>query len=200
MTIERGVEWGEIIQTPRDVVSIGSDADLGSCGQAVYVSLVGGDLFESLGSPRSVVDQATCRLVNIDALRCVVTRNGSASEVLASSSVVVGKWTSRKQFVCVTNGGLIQGRDVAPRAHPNDGKWDVLRIVESMSVRQRLIARQRSRTGTHIPHPDITVSRVTSVSVENTQQQQRLWIDGVAMGEWSAVHCTVLPDYWRVLL
>jgi hypothetical protein len=27
-----------------------------------------------------------------------------------------------------------------------------------------------------------------------------LWIDGVSMGDWTSVNCTVLPDYWRVLL
>ncbi len=200
MTIERGMEWGETILTPDEIMSIGDDHDLAKCNQSVFVSLVGGDLFESLGSPRSVVGHTHSRLVHIDALQCTVSHDDSTREVFAASSVVVGSWISRHEFVCVTNGGMWKGRDVTPRAHPNDGKWDVLRIQTSMGIRQRLIARRRSKTGTHIPHPAVAVHRVSAAAIERTSQRQRLWIDGVSMGDWTSVSCTVLPDYWRVLL
>ena len=45
--------------------------------------------------------------------------------------------------------------NVAPRAHPNDGKLDVISVGRGMTFRQRLQARTRLELGTHVPHPAI---------------------------------------------
>jgi hypothetical protein len=200
MTIERGVAWGKSVQVPDNVISASTDKGLAACAPTDFVSLLGGDLFQSLGSPRPVRTNAECTLVNIDALECRIDFSGTSSKVLAASSVVIGSWWSRTEFVVITNGGMLDGLDLTPRAHPNDGKWDILRLHKSMDMRQRILARRRSKTGSHIPHPDISVSRAAEVSMQRVQKRQKLVVDGVPVRHWNAIHCRVLPDYWQVLL
>lgn len=200
MTIERGVAWGRTAQVPDNVIFVSTDSALANCSRTDFVSLVGGDLFQSLGSPRPVHVGSERTVVNIDALECRLVQNDISSKMLAASSVVIGSWWSRTEFLCITNGGMLNGLDLTPRAHPNDGKWDVLRLRQSMDLRQRILARRRSKTGSHIPHPDISVTRVSEVSVQRSNKRQKLVIDGVLVEDWSAVHCQVLPDYWQVLL
>ena len=52
-----------------------------------------------------------------------------------------------------------RAHDVAPRAHPNDGRFDVVEVSAAMPARARLQAWRRLATGTHVPHPDITTRR-----------------------------------------
>lgn len=200
MTIERGVAWGEHIQTPSGVVSVHSDKELAECDPKDFVSLQSGDLFHALGSPQSVVGSSECILVHIDALQCRIDFQDKSSHVMAASSVVIGSWWSSSNYVCLTNGGMYDGLDLTPRAHPNDGKWDLFQLASTMGYRQRMIARRRSRTGSHLPHPHISVQRLSQFSFGRTSRGQCLRIDGVVVREWTSVHCQVLPDYWQVLL
>lgn len=200
MTIERGVAWGEHIQTPSGVITVNSDRELAECGPKDFVSLQSGDLFHALGSPHSVIGRTECILVPIDALQCRIDFEDTSVHMLAASSVVVGSWWSSSDYLCLTNGGMYGGRDLTPRAHPNDGKWDLFRLSSTMGYRQRMIARRRSRTGSHLPHPEISVQRLSQFSCDRISQGQRLSIDGVMVKQWTSIHCQVLPDYWQVLL
>lgn len=200
MTIERGVAWGKNLQVPDSVIFVSTDKALADCSPADFVCLLGGDLFQALGSPRAVQAGSERTLVNIDALECRIDTGGTSSTVLAASSVVIGSWWSRTEHVCITNGGMLNGLDLTPRAHPNDGKWDVLRLHKSMDLRQRILARRRSKTGSHIPHPEISNTRLAEVTLQRSNKSQKLVIDGVPVPHWKAVHCQVLPDYWQVLL
>ncbi len=200
MTIEKGAAWGEHIQTPPRIVSVNSDRELAQCDPKDFVSLQSGDLFHALGSPHSVVGSAKCILVHVDALECRVEFNDESFQILAASSVVVGSWWSSSGYLCLTNGGMFGGLDLTPRAHPNDGKWDLLRLSSTMGFRQRMIARRRSKTGSHLPHPEISVQRLSRFSFERNSRTQRLSIDGAMVKHWSTIHCEVLPDYWQVLL
>jgi hypothetical protein len=200
MTIERGVAWGKTVQVPDNIVSVATDSALADCSPADFISLLGGDLFQSLGSPHPVRTGSERTLVNIDALECQLEVSGTNQKLLAASSVVIGSWWSRAEFVCITNGGMLNGLDLTPRAHPNDGKWDVLAIQKSMNLKQRILARRRSKTGSHIPHPDISITRMAEMSFHRAHKRQKLVIDGVPQPQWSSVHCHVVPDYWQVVL
>ncbi|MGB1824394.1 MAG: hypothetical protein ACPHO9_07420, partial [Ilumatobacteraceae bacterium] len=56
--------------------------------------------------------------------------------------------------------GHIGRYEAAPRAHPGDGLLDVVEVSDAMPLRQRWMALRRSRTGTHLPHPHISMTRV----------------------------------------
>jgi diacylglycerol kinase family enzyme len=83
--------------------------------------------------------------------------------------------------------------DVAPRAHPNDGRADVIDVERSMGLRARWQAWRRLPTGTHVPHPLIHNSRATAVSWE-FERPRRLWLDGVARGTVRSFTVVVEPD------
>jgi diacylglycerol kinase family enzyme len=82
-------------------------------------------------------------------------------------------WQGR--VVAVMNAEWIGRWDVAPKAHPNDGLLDVL--DGDLSIDDRLKARRRLPTGTHVPHPGIAQSRVAALQVE-LDRPTPVWLDG----------------------
>jgi diacylglycerol kinase family enzyme len=83
--------------------------------------------------------------------------------------------------------------DVAPRSHPNDGRLDVYDVSPSMPLRDRVAARRRLASGTHVPHPAIDVQRVAAVQVE-FDRPTPVWLDGVRVGEGRRLSIRVEPD------
>lgn len=204
MTIRKGEGWGKRIPTPSAVRLVESDADLSKCSRTDFVSLTNGDIYQTLGSPRPVQSEDECTLLPIDALQVqVVNTDGSDQEFVAASRIEIGSFLSlvgHKRFVCVTNGGMVNGRNIAPRAHPNDGRFDIMTFEASMSFRNRLTARKKAATGTHLPHPHISVRQADTFSVKKFGRGERLSIDGKTVREWSEVFVTILPDYWQVVV
>lgn len=200
MTIRKGEEWGTRIEVPARYTVAEDDADLALCAPGEAVATLRGDLHRALGQPGLPVPGGECTLVTIDALRCTVTmRNGVVEERMASSHVAFGSWWSGRHVV-VSNSGFLDGLNIAPRSHPNDGEADVLVLEAEMSLRQRLIARRRARTGTHTPHPHVTIRRSTGFGHTKSHRRERLSLDGRAVPEWEHIEITVVPDYWSVLL
>ena len=71
--------------------------------------------------------------------------------------------------------GLFGRWDVAPRAHPGDGLLDTLDL--QLSLGDRLKARQRLPSGTHVPHPGIRERRVGALQVSFARPLD-VWLDG----------------------
>jgi hypothetical protein len=204
MTIRKGEGWGKRIPLPSSVRQVENDADLSKCSRSDFVSLTNGDIHRALGSPRPVQSEAECTLLPIDALQIrIVSSDGDEQWVTAASCIEIGAFLSlngRKRYVCVTNGGIVNGRNVAPRAHPNDGRFDILTIDASMSFRTRLAARKKAVTGTHMPHPQISARQDDSFCAKKLHKGERLSIDGKTVTNWSEVVITILPDYWQVVV
>jgi hypothetical protein len=204
MTIRKGEGWGVRISTPTSIRRAHSDADLSQCSRTDFVSLTDGDIHRTLGSPRPIQKEAECTLLPIDALQIRVGRSdGSEQHVIAASRVEIGSLLSpirRRRFVCVSNGGIVNGRNLAPRAHPNDGRLDVMTIEATMTFRHRLTARKKAVTGTHLPHPRISVRQDDAFSFQKISTGERLSIDGVAIKDWTDVSISILPDYWQVVV
>lgn len=192
MTIKRGVDWGEEVEHPTEPVELTSDAAVAASiasGESRPLLVRGGDLHRSLGSP---VGPATRRLA-IDVIR--VTADGAAA--IAVAHVVVrrrgplGWW--RGPIIAVMNVDHVGPWDVAPRAHPNDGRLDIVEVSAVMSVRHRWQARRRLATGTHLPHPAITNRPTVEASFEFAEALS-VWVDGVNQGTVRALHVRVEPD------
>ena len=87
--------------------------------------------------------------------------------------------------------------NVAPRAHPNDGKFDVIEVDREMTVRERIQARGRLAQGTHLPHPRIA----TRTGIEanwHFERPQQLWIDGVRSGSVLDLSVEIEPDRFAI--
>jgi hypothetical protein len=194
MTIRKGEEWGTPAARPSGLVVARTDAELAAMVAAEpggEFGVAGGDLFRSLGSPPS---RAEGQRLPIDAVR---VRLDGAEPILAVAHVVAHRRWVNGPVVIATNCGYVRGFDAAPRAHPNDGRLDVIEVDPSMSIRQRLQARRRARSGTHLPHPQLRSRTVESMEWEWTSPIT-VDVDGVARGRCTRLTVEVLPDHFAI--
>jgi diacylglycerol kinase family enzyme len=87
--------------------------------------------------------------------------------------------------------------DVAPRAHPGDGKLDLLQVT--MPASDRLQARARLRSGTHVPHHGIHQSQVANTQLE-FDKPTPVHLDGDVVGSARSVSVRVEPAALRVVV
>lgn len=196
MTIEKGKPWGSPCSVPAHRIVVESDSELADCAAEVPVSLNGGDVWKSLGSPAVPAVGMTGTKVNVDAIVITIDNEGN---IRAASSIEIGSWHKRGRYICIANSSFVKEKNIAPRAHPNDGSLDYLEIDETMSWRQRWSASRRARTGTHIPHPQITTKRVKDIQIDR-QHSEVLRIDGIQVNEWQSIRVQIDSDHWQVIV
>lgn len=192
-------EFGRVDVVPNGTAPCNSDPE---CAEAVESGLpilpVAGVLAHSLGVGSLPASPGQpCIILGID--RIVVIAKSSRGESFsfsAISDITFGNYW-HGQFHVVTSTGWSGGREVCPRAHPGDGVLDYLRIEESMSFRQRLKARRKMRSGSHLPHPGLRVSRIESLIL---QGPNLLTVDGVPRGRYVLVECCIDPGRAQVVM
>lgn len=194
MTIRRGEEWGATVARPAGVVVADSDAELASLVRrdpsGVY-GLSGGDIFRSLGSP---APRDPLQRLPMDALE---VRLDDREPTLAVAHVVARRGWWRGPLLAVMNADHVGDWNVAPRAHPNDGRADAVEVDPAMSLRHRWQARSRLTQGTHVPHPSITVRTLTEATWTFPRPVD-VQLDGVAHGRAARISVTVLPDHFAI--
>lgn len=201
--IRKGEDWGRIESIPVGAVAVHTTAELGRLVQGSRregasippVMLLGGDLMRATGGTgqRSVDSpRATVFPVDLVRVQCGERIGWFASHLVARGPWWRGSWW-RGEIVAVVNAQFIGRWDVAPRSHPNDGRIEVIQVASAMPVRERLRARRRLRTGTHVPHPAIEV-RSMAASTISLGAPLRLWLDGQAWGRATSITLTVEPD------
>jgi len=196
----RGQAWGTRATRHVDDIVVSSDAALATQPPGQRLIASGGDLAHSLGFTTLPEVGQACTEVSIDGVRIDIERkDGQKRTITAVSSVTIGSWLVGR-FVCVTNSGFIDSRNIAPRAHPNDGFLDVMTLDTSMRLQQRISARQKSLSGTHIPHPLIDVRRSRLLEYTKESFFDFLSIDGQRVASWRHLHIEILSDYWRLLV
>lgn len=189
MTIRKGEPWGVEVDRPGDLLLVAGDADLADlldAGTERPLALSGGDLHRSLGEPQP---RLRMQRVELDLLRVVA----DGAEHAAVAHVVARRSWWRGQLVAVMNVDQLGDRNVAPRAHPNDGFADVVEVDPGMGLRQRWQARARLPQGTHVPHPSIRTRRVRE-AVWHFERPLGLWIDGERRGRVSDLSIVVVAD------
>jgi len=86
---------------------------------------------------------------------------------------------------------------LGPRAHPGDGLLDLTH--GQLPWRDRLRARQRARSGTHVPHPGLRVER-TAAHQHSFDRATPVWLDGEPMGPVRNLSIRVEPGALRVVV
>ena len=190
MTIRRGEPWGREVPRPADLPLAAADRDVALADGPI--GLAGGDVFRSLGSPptRDPVQQ-----VELDAIE--VELDGGR-RLLGVAHVVARRSWWRGRVIACMNVDHLGEWNVAPRAHPNDGRIDVVECAPGMPIRARWAARTRLPAGTHVPHPDIEVARVTDRRWE-FDRYHRIWVDGELVGSSRTLTVRCLADQRTVL-
>jgi hypothetical protein len=207
MTIKKGQAWGrparELETGP--AVEVHSDAEARAVVERARranapvppLVLLGGDLTRTVGGTG---DAAHAAGPDAMALPCdigSVLLDGRQHWFVAHL-VARRSWWRGRVFVAM-NAQFLGAWDVAPRSHPNDGRVDVLDVAAAMGVTERLKARRRLPTGTHVPHPAIDVTRTAAVQ-ETFQPPLRVWLDGVPMGSVGRLSLRVEPDAITILI
>ena len=193
MTIRKGVEWGEPVDRPDELLELGSDADLARVvadepDRAVAVTA--GDLHRSLGGAGA---RPTVQRVPMDVLELQI----DGHEHTAVAHVVARRSWWRGPIVAVMNVDQLGAWNVAPRAHPNDGRFDVVEVGAAMSVRARWQARSRLGQGTHVPHPDIAATTATERRWV-FDRPMRVWIDGAGPLTCTDLAVAIRPDAYHL--
>ena len=202
MTIRKGEAWGEQGSLPADGVVVRSDAEARAVVTAARragapvpaLGLLGGDLCRAVGGSG---DEARLReggvVLPVDLGAVLV--DGRLHWFVAHLVARRGWWRGR--VVAVMNAQHLGAWDVAPRGHPNDGRLDVL--DGDLPLGQRLEARRRLRTGTHVPHPGIDERHVTALQLE-LAPGTKVWLDGELLGPARNLSVRVEPDALRCVV
>jgi len=80
---------------------------------------------------------------------------------------------------------------LGPRAHPNDGLVDV--TEGSLRWQDRLKARRRAPSGTHLPHPALRTRRAATLQLDLARPTP-VRLDGTPVGRAGRIVLTVEPD------
>lgn len=172
-------DWGRTLRADEVIENCLDDAGLAAAAQrGVVLAAVSGDIHRSLGAP--VAERATSA-VTLDLIECRVDGRlyRAAAHVVARRPGRWGWW--RGPIVMVMVSGHLGRFEPAPRAHPGDGLLDVIEVSGSMNLRQRVMARRRSRTGSHLPHPDISTTRVRDLR-RSFDESLTIFVDGASVG------------------
>jgi hypothetical protein len=197
VTIEKGAAWGVPGPLPRHGVVVHSDQEARRIVTAARragepippLGLAGGDLCRTLGGTG---DEA--RLRSDDAMQLPVDLGAVLVDGrlhwFVAHLVAKRSWL-RGRAVVAMNAQYLGSWDVAPKSHPNDGRLDVL--DGDLPISQRLLARARLRSGTHVPHPAIEQRRVAAVQLDLARPTPVL-LDGEEVAEARTLSLRVEPD------
>ena len=196
MTIRRGEPWGEPAVCPSDLRVVSTDRELRDWviwhrtrEQPIRdLGVAGGDLARTCGGATG--PHPSSAKVTVDAMRVTLDEGEPTWGV---AHVVARRQWLHDEVAMVMNAEFYGPYDVAPRSHPNDGKLDVLRVDASMGWRQRLQARKRARTGSHLPHRHLSLRSVPEIDL-HFDQPIVVWIDGVRCGTARRLTVNAEPD------
>ena len=197
MPISKGEAWGAPGPLPQHGVVVRSDAEARAVVTAARragepippLGLLGGDLCRTLGGtgdePRLRSEDAIQLPVDLGA----VLVDGRLHWFVAHLVARRGWWRGR--IVAAMNAQYLGDWDVAPRGHPDDGRLDVLDA--DLPFDERLQARSRLKTGTHVPHPRIDERHVAALQVDLARPTP-VWLDGDLVGDARSLSIRVEPD------
>ena len=211
MTISKHGLYGTPVSRPTTLHVLQSDLEIAqhyvSGDTATPCTVTKGSIAQALGISSGRIQDPDpnqqMTLVDIDLLQIDYrtttpsTANSSAtSRIVVAGTIAIQHRTLLSTCLILSNSGLLRGRDVLPRAHPNDGFVDVLEVDPKISIRQRAIAWRRSATGSHLPHPSFRVSR--SIDFQWSGSPAHMIADGVTYKGVVWLQCTVLADAMKL--
>ena len=176
VTVRRGEDWGRRAARPADVVEVADDA-----AGAALVDAAGGKVDRP---PCSGCSAATSAAPSA-AARPSITLADEVGEYPVDLGLVVLDGVERAflahlvarrswwrgEVVAAMNAEYLGAWDVAPRGHPNDGRLDVLHVVD-LGVGDRWKAWRRLPTGTHVPHPGIALRPAAAVDPRSADRSR----------------------------
>lgn len=194
MTVRKGEDWGGPDPVPDDAVVVTCDREAAEIAATHRRSntpvppmvLTGGDLARTLGGG---ADRPSATRTHVVVDLGAVLLDGRLHWFVAH--LVARRSWLRGRIVVAANAAFLGAWNVAPRAHPGDGKLDV--IDADPSLGDRLKARRRLPLGTHVPHPAISVRRTEAVQID-LPAPTPVRLDGHLVGPARSLSVRVEPD------
>ncbi len=196
MTVEPGRPWGDAGPRPRDLVEVADDGEAGALVNRLRraghelppIGLRAGDLRRTLGrEPTSALaEEVGVFTVDLGQAHLDGRPWWFVSHLVARRAWWLG------DVLAIMNAELIGRWDVAPRSHPGDGRLAVVQVVD-LRLGDRWHAWRRLPTGSHLPHPAITMRRRTTFEV-TFPRRTAVWLDGRRVGRATALEVVVEPD------
>lgn len=193
MTIQKGEAWGAS-EGPEPTADLADDASLAAhvaSRRGIAVAVSGGDLHRTLGFGGGTRNDPLWFPIDLGWLSI---DDGPECPFVAHAVVRTQTWLG--EGAILMNAAWIGDRYLGPRAHPNDGLLDI--TVGQLPPRQLLAAAGRAKTGIHLPHPALTVRRVSSWS-HTFKRPRSLWLDGHRSGRGRRLECRVEPDWFTLV-
>lgn len=203
MTIEKGTDWGSPGALPGAGIICRTDRDARHAVEAARrgnhpippLGLLGGDLCSTLGGTgdeeRLRSDEARTFPVDLGAVLVDGRLHWFVAHLVARRSWLRGR------VVVAMNAQFLGSWDLAPRGHPNDGLLDI--SDGDPPLGQRLKARKRLPTGTHLPHPAIDHRRVAAYQTE-LRPELDVYLDGEKLGRARNLSIRIEPDALTVVV
>ncbi len=198
MGVERNINWGDAAPLPTDLNWFNNDASamaylepFCSAGDPIPpVGLRGGDLFRMLGG------RSWCRDTRPGQVGARFVVDLGAVHVDGQQHWFLAHCVIRRSWLCgrvifVGNAAFIGSWNAAPRAHPGDGRLDIVDANPSLGDRLRM--RRRLHAGTHVPHPEISVQRLAASQLELARPAS-VYLDAVKIGSARNISFKLEPD------
>lgn len=189
MTIRKGEPWERPIE-PGDVDAprFSDDAALAAAvaGGVDTARVAGGDLLRTLG----LIDVARAEPQRFAMDLCLARLDDGPELPFVAHAIARRRWW-RGEFAAIMNAAWLGELYLGPRAHPNDGLVDI--TVGVLGWQQRLQARDRARSGSHLPHPDLATRRVPQWRHEFTRSTP-IRLDGRSQGSATVIEVRVVAD------
>ena len=203
MTVRKGELWGTPGALPPDGVVVASDAEARAAVTSArrakqpvpVLGLTGGDLARTCGATGAVerLRSPEAQQLPVDLGEVLVD---GALHFFVAHLVARRSWL-RGRVVAAMNAQFLGRWDVAPRSHPNDGRLDL--FDADLSLGDRLKARSRLPSGTHVPHPGIVERRVKAVQLD-LDPGSVVWLDGERLGPARTLSIRCVPDALTVVV
>jgi hypothetical protein len=182
VSVEKGADWGERAQPPADLIVVDDSA--------AAIETIAAERRANRPPPTTPdlasAEEALHVTVDLGAVLVDGALHWFLDHLIARRS-----WL-RGQVLVVANAAFVGYWNIAPRAHPGDGRFDTLE-TSTMSLGDRWQARSRLRLGTHVPHPAITTRRVEAVQYD-FERPTPIRLDGRAIGEAQHLSIRLEPD------
>lgn len=202
MKLTPGDDWGAAEPVPHDAIWVSTDSEARqlvvtarrSNTSLPRLCLTGGDLARCLGGGRGAhkLREAGATHVRVDVGAALI--DGRTDWFIAH--LVARHWWLRGRIVVVANTDFLGHWNIAPRAHPGDGLLDLL--DSDLSLSDRIEARRRLPSGTHLPHPGIRYERRQAFQA-SFDRPTPIRLDGTKIGTATqlSVHVESNPlDVW----
>ena len=189
--------WEQIVNIPNNLKAATSDEEICSLYQSgeQLIRLQGGNLYTSLGGNGLIdvtsTEKSVCLQVDLGEIYVSKKKYLFASHCRMSERLKPWKST------WVINSPVVSNKRLAPKGHPADGIFEIVEF--QMTLRQSLIAYNRSKSGDHVPHPDIKLIKKRDHKGQFSKPM-RLSIDGGRSIQCNDYYMQVLPHAIRIIV